>query len=75
MLAYSGRLETHRAAAAREDIVYHLVRPLTTLRLEVADDPPRRWLPRTPAMAAGLTGPIWTVQELRTTISLPAGNT
>jgi len=74
-LGYSKALEMHRAAAAWEDIVYNLIRPLRTLRLEVADDPQRRWFPRTPAMAAGLTDHIWTVQELLTTIPVPAGNT
>lgn len=74
-LAYSKALEMHRAAAPWEDIVYNLVRPLKTLCLEIADDPPRRWLPRTPAMAAGLTDHIWTVKELLTTLSVPAGNT
>ena len=37
-LAYSKALERHRAAAVWEDIVYNLVCPLKTLRLEVADD-------------------------------------
>jgi hypothetical protein len=74
-LAYSKVLEMHRAAAAWEDIVYNLVRPIKTLRLEIADDPQRRWSPRTPAMAAGLTDHIWTVKELLVTIPLPAGNT
>ncbi len=74
-LAYSKALEMHRAAAAWEDIVYNLVRPLKTLRLEVADDPQRRWLPRTPAMAAGLTDHVWTVKELLTTVPVPTGNT
>jgi len=74
-LAYSKALEMHKAAATWEDIVYNLVRPLKTLRLEVADDPQRRWSPRTPAMAAGLTGHVWTVKELLTTVPVPAGNT
>ncbi len=74
-LAFSKALEMHRAAAAWEDIIYNLVRPLKTLRLEVADAPRRRWLPRTPAMAAGLTDHLWTVQELLTTVPLPNGNT
>ena len=74
-LAYSKALEMHRAAAVWEDIVYNLVRPLKTLRLEVADDPQRRWSPRTPAMAAGLTDHVWTVKELLTTVPVPAGNT
>jgi len=74
-LGYSKALKRHRAAAAWEAIVYNRIRPLRTLRLEVADDPQRRWFPRTPAMAAGLTDRIWTVKELLTTIPVPAGNT
>ncbi|MBI1926637.1 hypothetical protein HYR99_20650 [Candidatus Poribacteria bacterium] len=34
-------------------------------------DSPRRWHPRTPAMAAGLTDPLWTFKELLTTVPLP----
>jgi len=74
-LAYSKALEMHRAAAAWEDIVYNLIRPLKTLRLECADDPRRRWIPRTPALVAGLTDHIWTIKELMTTIPVPASNT
>jgi hypothetical protein len=73
-LAYSKILEMHRATAAWEDIVYNLVRRLKTLRLEVSNDPMRRWLPRTPAMAAGLTDHIWTVKELLTTLPVPAAS-
>jgi hypothetical protein len=72
-LAYSKVLEMHRATATWEDAIYNLVRPLKTLRLEAASDPSRRWLPQTPAMAAGLTDHIWTVKELLTTI--PVSNT
>ena len=72
-LAYSKVLEMHRAAATWEDAIYNLVRPLKTLRLEAVSDPSRRWLPQTPAMAAGLTDHIWTVKELLTTI--PISNT
>ena len=72
-LAYSKILEMHRAAAAWEDAIYNLVRPLKTLRLEAKSDPARRWLPQTPAMTAGLTDHIWTVKELLTTI--PISNT
>lgn len=74
-LAYSKALEMHRAAAAWEDIVYNLIRPLKTLRLECTDNPRRRWIPRTPAVVAGLTDHIWTVKELLTTIPIPASNT
>lgn len=70
-LAFSKKLSIHRAAAALEDAVYNLVRPLKTLQSELFDDPLRRWQPRTPAMAAGLTDSIWTVKELLTVIPLP----
>jgi IS1 family transposase len=50
---------------------YHFCRPHVSLRLKL-DKPqprlgqqtPRRFQPRTPAMAAGLTDHIWSVQEL-----------
>jgi len=71
-LGYSKIVEMHRATAAWEDIVYNLERPLKTLRLEVLNDPMRRWLPQTPAMAAGLTDHVWTAKELLTTLPLPA---
>jgi hypothetical protein len=53
------------ASSAWEDIVYNLVRPLKTLRQEVCDEQ-RHWLPRTPAMVAGLTDRIWTIEKLLT---------
>ena len=79
---YSKIVEMHRAAAAWEDIVYNLVRPLKTLRREVFEDPTRRWpcgivrvpqgwLPQTPVMVAGLTDHVWTVRELLTTLLIP----
>ena len=70
-LAFSKELRMYRASAAWEDIVYNFVRPLKTLRLEIFNDPKRRWRPRTPAMAAGLTDRVWTVKELLTTVVLP----
>jgi len=71
-LAFSKLLEMYRASAVWEDLAYDLVRPLKTLRVEVFfDDPHRRWKPRTPAMAAGLTDHIWTVKELLKTVVPP----
>ena len=64
-------LACYRASAAWEDAVYNLVRPLKTLRQAVDDQPGRRWQPRTPAMAAGLTDHIWTFKELLTTVASP----
>jgi hypothetical protein len=73
-LGFSKCVEMHRAAAAWEDIGYNLIRPLKTLRRKVQDDSPRRWLPTTPGMAAGLTDHLWTVKELLTTLPKPSIN-
>jgi len=62
-LAFSKDIATYRAAAAWEDSYYNLVRPHKSLRLPVRDGSPRKWSPRTPAMAARLTDHIWTVKE------------
>jgi len=69
-LAFSKLLEMYRASATWQDLVYNLARPLKTLRLEL-NDAHRRWQPRSPAMAAGLSDHIWTVKELLTTVVLP----
>jgi len=73
-LAFSKLLEMYRASAAWQDIMYNLARPLKTLRVRIYGHPKRRWKPRTPAMAAGLTDHIWTVKELLKTIA-PIHNT
>lgn len=69
-LAFSKLLEMYRASATWEDLVYNLARPLKTLHLEV-NASNRRWLPRSPAMVAGLTDRIWTVKELLMTVVPP----
>jgi hypothetical protein len=71
-LAFSKDLAMYKAAAAWEDLVYNFARPVKTLRLEICDDPHRRWLPRTPAMVADLTDHIWTVKELLTVLPVPS---
>jgi hypothetical protein len=45
--------------------LYHFVKPHHGLRLEVNENG-RRWIQRTPMMAAGITEHIWTVEELLT---------
>jgi hypothetical protein len=70
-LAFSKDLEMHCAAAAWEDLVYNLARPLKSLRLPETDHPTRRWRPQTPAMAARLTDRIWSLRELLFTVPLP----
>jgi len=58
----------HEAAATWEDAVYNLARPLKTLRIDLTGPlngkPGRRWRPRTPAMAAGLTDEVWRIEQL-----------
>jgi len=71
-LSYSKQLEMLEAACAWEDWVYNLTRPVKTLQVEV-NDGQRRWQPRSPAMAAGLTDHIWTVKELLMTVVAPSG--
>jgi hypothetical protein len=70
-LGFSKELELYRASAAWEDLIYNFARPVRILRVEIRDDSKRRWKPRTPAMAAGLTDHIWTVKELLTTVVVP----
>lgn len=73
-LAFSKQLRLCRAAAAWDDCYYNWARAHKSLRLECDTDPLRRWQPRSPAMAAGLTDHIWTVKELLTTVVPPALN-
>jgi hypothetical protein len=54
-LAVSKEVVAYRSAADWEDSYYNLIRPHKSLRLPAKDAPPRKWLLRTPAMAAELT--------------------
>ena len=69
-LSFSKELEMLEASCAWEDLVYNLARPVKTLRIEV-NDGQRRWQPRSPAMAAGLTDHIWTIEELLMVVPVP----
>ena len=73
-LGFSKNKQMYRASAAWEDLVYDLARPHKSLRVQVFDDPKRRWQKRSPAMASGLTDHIWTVKELLTTVVPPIVN-
>jgi hypothetical protein len=53
-LSFTKGLEMLEASCAWEDGVYNLACPVKTLQIEVHEGP-RRWRPRSPAMAAGLT--------------------
>ena len=70
-LAFSKAVSNYRAAAAWEDRYYNLVRPHKALRLPIGPISGKKWVYRTPAMAAQLTDHIWTVKELFTTLPLP----
>jgi len=69
-LAFSKMVAMYRASATWEDLVYNLARSLRTLRLEDRNAG-HRWLPRSPAMVAGLTDHVWTVKELLWTVVFP----
>lgn len=69
-LGFSKQVEMLRAASAWEDGVYNFARPVKTLRLEV-NDGQRRWMPRSPAMVAGLTDRIWTMEDLLWCVPTP----
>jgi hypothetical protein len=69
-ISFSKTVEMLEAASAWEDAIYDMTRTVKTLALEV-NEGIRRWMPRTPAMAAGLTDHIWTVKELLTTVVVP----
>jgi IS1 family transposase len=42
----------------------NFVKPHGALRLKSASDKGRQWMPRTPAMAAGISDHLWTLEEL-----------
>lgn len=69
-LGFSKRVQMLRAASVWEDVVYNLARHVKTLRLEV-NDGSRRWLQRSPAMVAGLTDHIWSIEELLSYVPVP----
>jgi len=73
-LSFSKELEMLKASSAWEDAVYNLTREVKTLRVEV-EEKKRRFEPRTPAMAAGLTAHIWSIKELLWTVVPPIQST
>jgi hypothetical protein len=64
-LSHSKKRYFLRRHLALEDAVFNFVRPHQALRLAVSQPTPgRKWQQRSPAMAAGLTDPIWSLEEL-----------
>ncbi len=70
-IAFSKKLEMHQAAATWDDLCYNLTHKHKSLRTEVFGNPNQRWLPRTPAMAAGVTDHVWTIEEILYAIPSP----
>jgi len=70
-LSFSKELRLLKAANALEDAIYNFTRSVKTLRVELTNPSQARWQQRSPAMAAGLTDHLWTVQELLTVVLVP----
>jgi len=68
-LGFSKRRAMLEAACVWEDVAYNFTRHVKTLRLEVNEDH-RRWLKRSPAMAADITDHIWDIEELLTYVPI-----
>lgn len=69
-LGYSKQRAMLEAASIWEDVVYNLTRSVKPLRCEI-HSPGKRWLYRSPAMAAGLTDHIWSLRELLMFVPIP----
>jgi len=67
-IAFSKEICIHNSCAVIEDMYYNLIRPHKTLRRKNKAGGVRKWIQRTPAMAAGLTDHRWTWEELFTTV-------
>jgi DNA-binding transcriptional ArsR family regulator len=65
-LSHSKKVHFLQRQIALEDAIYNFVRPHSALRVKLPRPGAygRKWEPRTPAMAAGLTDHIWTLEEL-----------
>jgi hypothetical protein len=72
-LGFSKAVAMFTAACIWEDVVYNFARSLKTLRLEVQEEG-RRWRLRSPAMAAGITDHLWTIEDLLTHVPCPVNN-
>lgn len=72
-LSHSKKLLYLRHHIEWEDAVFNFVRPHTALKVKLDEPGPygRQWEQRTPAMAAGLTDHIWSLEELLSYRLLP----
>ncbi len=62
------------ASCVWEDVVYNLTRSVKTLRLEVMPQTKRRWIQRSPAMAAGITDHIWSIRQVLMAVPVPTNS-
>ncbi len=74
-LTHSKRVKYLQFHIDFEDAVYNFVRPHGSLRLRLRSPEPhgRLWVARSPAMAAGLTDHIWSMEELMSWCPPPPG--
>lgn len=65
-LSFSKSVHYLQRHIALEDAVYNFVKPHRSLRRPLCEssDKRREWEQRTPAMAAGLTDHVWSIEEL-----------
>src|SRR5260370_13404781 len=71
-LSFSKELRFLKASTVLEDAIYNFTRSVRTLRIDLPTPSKQaRWQQSTPAMAAGLTNHILTVNELLTVVFYP----
>lgn len=73
-LGFSKQVEMLDAACVWEDVVYNLTRSVKTLRLKALPQTERRWLQRSPAMAAGITDHLWSIRQILLSVSVPTNS-
>ena len=73
-LGFSKELTMLEASCVWEDVIYNLTRSVKTLRLEVMPQTKRRWIHRSPAMAAGITDHIWSIRQLLMAVPVPTNS-
>jgi hypothetical protein len=73
-LGFSKELTMLEASCVWEDVVYNLTRSVKTLRFEVMPQTKRRWIQRSPAMAAAITDHIWSIRQVLTAVPVPTNS-
>jgi len=73
-LGFSKELTMLEASCIWEDVVYNLTRSVKTLRVEVMPQTKRRWIQRSPMMAAGITEHIWSIRQVLMAVPVPTNS-